>query len=447
MGQDRCLIPDIMTPIKRNLLYIFRGSLLRLRISWNHGESLTISVGYHIDREDEKGKKKWDGTRCIKNTSHGVDKVPASTINKVLENLETQIDSAFYTFEAEDKIPTAQELKGILNKKDSDKEINLWSAFSEFIREGETKKHWAYNTVRSVKNLRPILKEFNPNLSFSNLNEKTLDDFIQYQTKHKLSHKYLDKEKYKRLKSKVKERDGSLGYTNSVIIKNCRMLKWFLRWAASKGYIDRDIERNFKPDLKQIKRAVIFLTWEELTTLENLELPIGSQYDMIRDFFCFCSFTSLRFSDAFNLKKVDIKEDYFQLVSQKTSTPLTIELNLHSKRILDKYKEQDSIYALPHIENFIQNYHLKNIAKLAMIDSPVKITQFIGNVKKEKIHKKYELITTHCARRTFICNALSMGIAPNVVMKWTGHSEYSSMKPYIDIVDNLRSEAMKLFNK
>ena len=44
-------------------------------------------------------------------------------------------------------------------------------------------------------------------------------------------------------------------------------------------------------------------------------------------------------------------------------------------------------------------------------------------------------------------NALSMGITPNVVMKWTGHSDYSAMKPYIDIAQAEKSKAMAKFNK
>lgn len=32
-------------------------------------------------------------------------------------------------------------------------------------------------------------------------------------------------------------------------------------------------------------------------------------------------------------------------------------------------------------------------------------------------------------------------------MKWTGHRDYKSMKPYIDIADKAKEEAMKLFNR
>jgi hypothetical protein len=33
------------------------------------------------------------------------------------------------------------------------------------------------------------------------------------------------------------------------------------------------------------------------------------------------------------------------------------------------------------------------------------------------------------------------------VMKWTGHSDYKAMKPYIDIADNIKANAMNKFNQ
>ena len=38
--------------------------------------------------------------------------------------------------------------------------------------------------------------------------------------------------------------------------------------------------------------------------------------------------------------------------------------------------------------------------------------------------------------------ALSIGIAPQVVMKFTGHADYKSMKPYIDIAERAKTDAM-----
>ena len=46
-----------------------------------------------------------------------------------------------------------------------------------------------------------------------------------------------------------------------------------------------------------------------------------------------------------------------------------------------------------------------------------------------------------------ICNALALGIPAQVVMKWTGHSDYKAMKPYIDIADDVKANAMSKFNQ
>lgn len=104
-----------MTPVKRRLLYIFRDTLLRLRISWPKGNTLTLSVGYHIDR------RRWDGSRCTRNSSHGPQQIPAATINRTLQSLEDTITAAFYSFEAKDITPTPAQLKETISPSDSDR--------------------------------------------------------------------------------------------------------------------------------------------------------------------------------------------------------------------------------------------------------------------------------------------------------------------------------------
>ncbi len=83
---------------------------------------------------------------------------------------------------------------------------------------------------------------------------------------------------------------------------------------------------------------------------------------------------------------------------------------------------------------------------VAEINDPIRITTYKGNVRHDDVYPKWELVGTHTGRRTFIVQALSMGISPNIVMKWTGHSDYKAMKPYIDIVDSIKAESMTKFN-
>lgn len=90
---------------------------------------------------------------------------------------------------------------------------------------------------------------------------------------------------------------------------------------------------------------------------------------------------------------------------------------------------------------------LKELAELAGIDEPIRETYYKGNKRIDEVTPKYALLGTHAGRRTFICNALSLGIPAQVVMKWTGHSDYKAMKPYIDIADDIKANAMSKFNQ
>ena len=125
-----------------------------------------------------------------------------------------------------------------------------------------------------------------------------------------------------------------------------------------------------------------------------------------------------------------------------------IELNKVTKAILEKYKDtpfKDG-KALPNYSNQAMNRAIKELCHLADIDEAIRVTTSKGTVRTDKSQLKWELVGTHTGRRTFIVNALSMGITPNVVMKWTGHSDYKAMMPYIDIVDSIKASSMTKFN-
>ncbi|KAA6308008.1 Tyrosine recombinase XerC, partial [termite gut metagenome] len=139
----------------------------------------------------------------------------------------------------------------------------------------------------------------------------------------------------------------------------------------------------------------------------------------------------------FNLRRSDVKAGHIEITTVKTADSLLIELNNHSRSILDKYKDvpfhRDK--ALPVITNQRMNTYLKELGELCGIDEPVRETYYKGNERIDIVTPKYALLGSHVGRRTFICNALSLGIPAQVVMKWTGHSDYTAMKPYIDIAD------------
>ena len=103
--------------------------------------------------------------------------------------------------------------------------------------------------------------------------------------------------------------------------------------------------------------------------------------------------------------------------------------------------------ALPILTNQAMNRDVKELCKLAGINDEIRITTHKGSIRMDEVQPQWKLVGTHTGRRTFIVNARSLGIPPNIVMKWTGHSDYKSMKPYIDIVDSAKAETMAKFDK
>jgi integrase len=100
--------------------------------------------------------------------------------------------------------------------------------------------------------------------------------------------------------------------------------------------------------------------------------------------------TGLRYSYYAQLKREHIRNNVITLVVKKTKTELTIPLNSMSASVLDKYK--DDIKPLPVASGQNLKYSIKDLCKLAGIDSQIEIVRYNGEkrniiVYPEKIKK------------------------------------------------------------
>lgn len=365
-------------------------------------------------------------------------KQSASDINAALLGYYTELQEIFKRFEVAEIMPSPAELKEAFNNRHGQNEktelasadtsnvpSNFYEAFDDFVRVCGRQNDWTHSTFEKFAAVKNHLKNFRSELSFDFFDEEGLTEYVQYLRE-------------------VRE------MRNSTIGKQLSFLKWFLRWSFKQGIHSNNAYDTFKPKLKDTQKKIIFLTWEELNKLREFKIPPTKQaLERVRDVFLFQCFTGLRYSDVFNLRRSDIKEDHIEVTTVKTSDSLIIELNDHSKAILEKYKdvEFENDKALPVITNQKMNDYLKELAELAEINEPVRQTYYKGNERIDEVTPKYALLGTHAGRRTFICNALALGIPPQVVMKWTGHSDYKAMKPYIDIADDIKANAMSKFNQ
>lgn len=436
-----------MTPIKRNTNYFIRSNgLLRIRISWNRLR-YEISLGIYIDKVDAKGKPKWNGRRCRNSTTHGQDSRTAYSINSELQDIEDKIDDVFYKFEVKDRIPTVQEFKDLYfgNITDIDKIVTVQSAFDDFLKEGVTINQWANNTYKKFKTIKKLLMKFKPDMEFKDINQDFMKDLMAFQTNnavHDISLNEISSGK------KIVKYKGL--YQNDTINRNMRLVKWFFKWCYEKGYIDNLNFKEVKASYKTPKKPIIFLEWNELMAVYNLDLSARPELAKTRDMFCFCCFTSLRYSDMINLRWGSVTMENITITTIKTTDTIVIDLNDYSREILLKYytpnsRPEDTVFQEKSSQKM--NKRLKEIAKMCGIDTPITMVQMTGAKRTDITVPKYEMISTHCGRRTFISNAISLGVPPHVVMKWTGHSDYKAMQPYIDIADKSRKQAMNVFNK
>ena len=425
--------------IKRNIIFtlesrkkdgvlIVENVPIRMRVNFA-SKRIEFTTGYRIDAA------KWDTDKQrVRNGCTNKLKQSASEINASLLGYYTEVQEIFKKFEVEEIMPTPEQIKEAFNalhkpieevKQRKSTPNAFYKAFDEFVRDCGRQNDWTDSTYEKFAAVKNHLMNFRTELTFDFFDEKGLNDYVTY------------------LRDVREMRNSTIG-------KQLSFLKWFLRWAFKKGLHQNNAYDSYKPKLKSTQKKIIFLTWEELNKLREFEIPAAKQaLDRVRDVFLFQCFTGLRYSDVFNLRRSDIKGDHIEVTTVKTSDSLIIELNNHSKAILDKYKdvafEDDKV--LPVITNQKMNDYLKELAELAGIDEPVRQTYYRGNERIDEVTPKYALLGTHAGRRTFICNALALGIPPQVVMKWTGHSDYKAMKPYIDIADDIKANAMSKFNQ
>lgn len=232
-------------------------------------------------------------------------------------------------------------------------------------------------------------------------------------------------------------------HTNNTISKSFDLLKTFMRWATERK-VNTNLEfMKFKTRAE--KTDIVYLTADELMKIYRMDFSARKNLEKTRDVFCFACFTGARFSDVVNLKREDIKGDFWYLRVKKTRDILKIPLNKFAKEILNKYKHETS--PLPILSNQKINKYLKEICKIAEIDDKITIVRYRGAQAIENVFPKYELITTHTARRTFVTLSLEKGMRPEVVMEITGHKDYKTFKKYIRITSNAKLiEINKVWN-
>lgn len=414
------------------------------------GERFHTTAGFHIGPEQWIGNTPADSPlRKLKNVwlipgTENADGIDADIVNARLAKIVAHFNE--YSLIVRSK-PSQDDLRrefmiaaGRMSLELEPDSVSLFDRFREFMREESIHQEWEMETYKAVKTAYSHLQRFGKAHTLNYFNEDGINRYVQY------------------LRGQ--------GMEDISVLKQVKNLLWFMNWAIRKGYTTERTIQTYRPRLKVVDKPVIFLEPEELMRLYHYKIPpegaevvisnaYGRKYvkkvsgrmmlEVSRDMFCFAAFSSLRFSDLSRLRITDIRDGVMNITTYKTHDRLPIELNPYALAILEKYRgcEFPEFRVFPPITNQEMNRSLKDLCELCEINTPIPVTCYRYGAREDKVYYKYQRIGTHAARKTFICFALSIGVPPDVVMKWTGHSDYESMKPYIAISDRVKVDAMK----
>ena len=426
-----------MLPIRRTCHFLldpqkgWTALKIRYRIRYA-GYVTTVAVGYRAE------PSKWNAEveRCQKNTSHGDKRTPAAVINRAIQYVEESMERTFAFFEGEEYLPTPEELKAkyteFLNsalgvevqpavKLHPEDAHTIVAVVDAFVASESIRRSWSNNHQANIRTARMHIADYAKNDELDKIDSEWVAGLISHLTKRR-------------------------GLLNTSVDKTLRILKSVLYWAQGEGLYEKDYRRFFDVRLKGIdsNRAEIYLTWEELSSIVSVDLRLHSER-VARDLFCFLCFTGMRYSDLKKLTHESITSTSIRYFAQKTDQLIEVDLNDHARAILSKYEGGDT--PLPAMAEQRLNRILKKVSKQAGIDSPVTRLRYSGSQRIEETLPKYEVITSHIGRHTFVVQALTLGIPSEVIRKYTGHKTEATMRPYIAIADTLKAQEMAKFNR
>ncbi len=231
--------------------------------------------------------------------------------------------------------------------------------------------------------------------------ENTTEDFI-----------YFLREKY--------------NYRANTVRTMYQKLSRVLRSAHKAGY-----KVDFRFEYINIKEEYvpsISLNLSEIERIYNLNIK-NEEIVKIKDRFVIGCCTALRYSDYSVLSSDNCIGNNVSIKTKKTGAVVVIPQHRYVREILAKYN-----YRLPALKSQ-QNFNkvIKNICKRAGIDELIRIERTVGVRIERKNYRKWELVSSHTARRSGATNMYLAGIPVFRIMLLTGHSTEKSFFKYICI--------------
>lgn len=212
--------------------------------------------------------------------------------------------------------------------------------------------------------------------------------------------------------------------------------------SSLKAVMSEGLKRNYHKNLdfqnfQRPQEEIVNINLTEREIGQMLKLKLNGIAEKVRDMFVFGCYVAQRHSDYSKASAMDVKGDFIQVVQQKTKHRIMIPLHPIAKVILEKYNGQ-----FPKIDLAIFNATIKDVAHFAKINEKVFTQVTKAGKLQQKYVEKWQLITSHTARKSGVTNALRAGVPIEDCMYLAGIKSPEVFKRYAGITDAEYSERL-----
>lgn len=344
------------------------------------------------------------------------------SINTLLSKLETFIEGrqrdARYNENHLTKAELGKRIEDLTGKKKTQKGTGFYIRCREVIEDMKSGKlltwrgkRYSVGTIKNYNQSLNTIESYEPKIRFEQITMDFYREFIKHCNDKDFSLNYIGQH-IKNLRCLMKE-TGKAGHHNNKI------------------YLDEDFA------VIQEETDDISLDQSELDTVYNKRL-INLAQDLARDWFIIDCYTGLRVGDIQVLEQINFSKDTLILVNEKTDTKVAIPLRSEVKAILKKWKGLP-----PKITDTEINRRIKDVCELCKINETVLYFLTKGGKRRDFYLKKYEMVSCHTARRSFITNLLALGTPDNQVMQLAGIKKHSTLMRYKKTKPEQNAEIMR----
>lgn len=377
---------------------------------------LKFSTGLVIHPKD------WNTSdQCARKTRNAF-----SEFNANLQKQKTALETSFLALRQQGKISSElirerfEKEMGRVEQYEKRNKIYLTDFAAEYLEQVATRK--SKNTLKH--------------------NHQTLRVLRQYEEakRVKLRFEKIDADFYSSFMSFLV---SDLGFRPNTQGKHIANVKLFMAEARDRNLHSNDFFRSKKFQVIKMQSDTIFLNELEIGKIASVDLESSKSLDNARDLFIIGCYTGLRFCDYSVLSKAHIDDTFFKIRVQKTKEILRIPIHPKLRTLLKKYSATEK--GLPRkISNAKFNNYIKEVAAKAGITDPTTISYYAGNEKLEITVSKWELITSHTARRSFASNEVKKGTSTRAIMAMTGHKTEKAFNSYVRLSN---SDHLEMINE